>query len=584
MKRKGFLGRIVNGINRGISCTIIGICMFVHSIFNIKKEEGKVRSRDFRKLFYEKESEELLNARYNFKNFWILVGIMVITFLAIGFSNGSLIYLGEKMNDPYVNFVNIVVPAEREKEAITIIDSINYNDALKSKYSIVTCTGFAFYYLDFVDYKTKQRRIFAGRTIDLTNPLLPQIMDSRTNRIVGKKSFDNEEDPGLIVTSSLLESLHYPLDARFIYVSIPDEKSHYAYVPIPITAVVRNLPKDTEAPIDFFSTYYMYRNIGYSIEKVSPFSPDNTHSLIIYYAGSDSTKAVQLLDSVVLTIYHHPDVLHGLTIPYFETIVDFLYPIKYAYTYKPGYTIKLDFSETTSYDSIVQVYDDLISRPALREFKDDLTELFYQPMTSYDKIMAVQQPWDRISVHFSKLDEIEQFIDNIVVGRYGFPRPDMAQIIAKKNFNYITKLTRGISLILLFFSVFSIISYLSHVLESHLDKIKPTIGTFMAFGTPDLGRIFLVLMFIFIAFPLVVSIILAGLLGNVGVVYLVMKAFIPTLEYRSYFYFDLFTFGDSWVMTTIAILLILVLSYLRFRRTITRIFRETPGNLIFGRV
>jgi len=215
--------------------------------------------------------------------------------------------------------------------------------------------------------------------------------------------------------------------------------------------------------------------------------------------------------------------------------------------------------------------------------------------------MAVPVPLHRISVHFNKLDKIEEFLDDIIAEKHGFPSPDIAQIKAKKNFNYISKLTYGISIILLFFSIFSIISYLSNLLKSHLEKIKPTIGTFMAFGTPGLGKIFLVLMTVFIVFPMILSLIIASILGNigfilglmkfmipslenythVGLIYGIMKLMIPSLE--KFTYFDLFAYGDSWILTSSGIFLILLLSYWMFRRTINLIFRETPGNLIFGR-
>ena len=40
-------------------------------------------------------------------NLWLLTAVLVATFTSVAFSNGSMIYLNEKMNDPFTQWVNI---------------------------------------------------------------------------------------------------------------------------------------------------------------------------------------------------------------------------------------------------------------------------------------------------------------------------------------------------------------------------------------------------------------------------------------------------------------------------------------------
>lgn len=176
--------------NRLIYKTILGLCMLEFWFSGLFSRKSNGLNRDFMNLFYLKETEELLNVKRHFRNFWVLVIIMTITFLAIGFSNGSLYYLGKKMNDPYVNFVNVVVPSGREGEAEMIIDSINLNNSMKGTYNISNATGFSFYYMDFMDTLNDKKRVFAGRTIDLSDPLLHQILDESSNLVSGKRAFN----------------------------------------------------------------------------------------------------------------------------------------------------------------------------------------------------------------------------------------------------------------------------------------------------------------------------------------------------------------------------------------------------------
>ena len=40
-------------------------------------------------------------------NLWLLVAVLTATFLSIAFSAGSMVYLDDKMNDPYTNWLNV---------------------------------------------------------------------------------------------------------------------------------------------------------------------------------------------------------------------------------------------------------------------------------------------------------------------------------------------------------------------------------------------------------------------------------------------------------------------------------------------
>ena len=65
----------------------------------------KYLSEDFFKLFVKREGKVVLGR--HFSNLWLLVCVLTLTFLAIAFSNASLNYLSYKMNDPFINWVDI---------------------------------------------------------------------------------------------------------------------------------------------------------------------------------------------------------------------------------------------------------------------------------------------------------------------------------------------------------------------------------------------------------------------------------------------------------------------------------------------
>ena len=68
----------------------------------------------------------------NFSNLWLLTIVLTATFLAIAFSNGSLNYLSYKMDDPFINWVDI--PNSYESSDMDGFEQALHLDEYKSKY------------------------------------------------------------------------------------------------------------------------------------------------------------------------------------------------------------------------------------------------------------------------------------------------------------------------------------------------------------------------------------------------------------------------------------------------------------------
>ena len=62
-------------------------------------------AKEYLNLLAKREYRVVLGPR--FVNLWLLVIVLVATFVSISFSNGSMLYLSDKMNDPFTNWLNI---------------------------------------------------------------------------------------------------------------------------------------------------------------------------------------------------------------------------------------------------------------------------------------------------------------------------------------------------------------------------------------------------------------------------------------------------------------------------------------------
>jgi len=522
-------------------------------IFNFKIHH------DFINLFFNKEGKELLGHRK--KNLFILITLLFFTFITIGLANGSLDYLKKKMDDPFVKFVDIEVPYFKVSKIPEIQINLNNDSVLKQKYCYKNVQGYNIFWLNFYG-KNKRGKLgsfnFTGRTIGLDNPILLEIYNKK-NLIKGRK-FKNKMDHGIIVTMDLLEKIGLDSNVSYLpfYFKFDTEINIDTISPIPIVAIVEELP----GLCDFATTPYFFsqRQIGH---KINPFNPIYTKKEIIFYTAMDSIKAYELKNSL-------NNIINELKIKKkYDAGID-IYSNNESY--KKGYNIKINFWIKPKADSLKIISNILKKHEDLKQFEfQQVYKLPFDSNINYEK-------YDYFTINFSKLDKIRKFKE-FFESKYGLTI-DMAKVEAMENYHFITKLTRIISLILLFFSVLSICMFVANILTRHLEKIHMNIGTFKAFGIDNntLLKIYMIITYMFIGVSMLVSFLLSWLFGIVNGFKYLLSIFKLEIE-KDQSYFNLF---DDW--TLFAILIILFISFIVLYRCAGKILKKSPGDLIYSRI
>jgi hypothetical protein len=105
-------------------------------------------SKDFFRIFRNNEFTALKGKRNH--NFLILISVLFGTFLAVGFSNGSLRYLKYKMSSPFVNWVDISVPYEIQNDIHSFVNELIEED-IRLAYDIDDVTGYHRFTMNFWD-------------------------------------------------------------------------------------------------------------------------------------------------------------------------------------------------------------------------------------------------------------------------------------------------------------------------------------------------------------------------------------------------------------------------------------------------
>ena len=167
--------------------------------------------KQYLKLLVKRESHELMGRKYS--HLWLLTLMLIATFISIAFSEGSMRYLKNKMEDPFTNWVNISRSSDDNRvgaeEFNAFRDSLyadvnkqryGYNDVLISMYEFNNMWGLE------GDYAISARYFQ-----HLNSPLIREILKEK-NLVKGCKvdtTLLNDESMGFIITIGAAKKLGY---------------------------------------------------------------------------------------------------------------------------------------------------------------------------------------------------------------------------------------------------------------------------------------------------------------------------------------------------------------------------------------
>lgn len=505
---------------------------------------------DFDRVFFVREFNTLAG-----KSYWrllLLWAIVTITLLAIGFASGSLRLLAKKMDNPFTNLVNITV-RNQDRDSVDLVRRCFGSDAEKKRFQIKS-VGYRCGLLDrfLVNQSTRTRSDARGMTVDQRDPVLLDILDpgkgnwlAGAQRIEGVDSIAFNSPIGIVVTESLLKRLMYedPIQQHQVEAAF-DSISFF----LPVVAVVKELP-------DFCD--YMLTNTFYNL-----FLSDYTKTGFLTLRGElNSVNIVEFVgktaDSTALR-----SMLSGI-LPKDLTIKD----IK-----------TLPFDLNSGYQSnIYKVYlSDFPSAEVMRHIFQQFADKWQQENQTRIwrfnalKVLALQDTLKRphyLSFNLEKTDSVESF-KQFMLKRFNY-EINLTQIESQKNFGAVASLTSQIGVILFLFSLLSISVFVYSMMVAHIEKVKANLGTFVAFGLDNqkLYAAYLRITGVVIGSALVVAYTIAVIIDGLGV--------FGKGEASRFEFFNMFT--------SLATLLIVVISFVSAFIAMSKILKQTPGDLIYGR-
>jgi len=522
-------------------------------------------------LFFKKESKALSGKRRI--NFWILTTMLTLTFMAIGFANGSLDYLNKKMNNAFVKWMSISIPWREGDNADNIRRTLQKSDVLANEFDYENVSAHIQYPLRFwkPTNNTNTERV-KGRSVKFDdnkqNPLVSELLRSK-NLLYGDTAMLGNLDLSLIVTGRFLRQLGMPDNAAFIDMEYTVNDTAISpdpvdlRVPIPIRAVVQEIPGRNLVmyTLNFFETY------GERIE--GPFDITKHSNILLFVPGSRQ-RAEQTLAAIQQFLKANPE--------YEQHDPEAFIMGEHSMSHAEGHDISINFYTEFRGRQTDKIWADLQAAPQFADAPKDIKRIYrYNPVTKIRDDIN----YDRVSLYFNDLSKIRPFADTLYrnperMGARSSIEVDIAQIKEKENFNFLSKITKIIAWLLVGFGATSISLFLFNLLKMHLSKVKMNIGTLKAFGlgNGEAQGIYFRIILRFLVWSLLLSLLIAALSGYFANMMLADR--IVGESEASYF-------NLIHPNTLITLIILLIVTIFVSLYTIRNMLSKSPGDLIYNR-
>lgn len=513
------------------------------------------------KLLMFREGKEVLGK--NGYNLWLLTLVLVATFTSIAFSEGSSIYLKDKMVDPFTNWVTI----KKTKKA----DKFNkFKKELESQenksaygYTNVQLDQTNNWNMDGVNDGLHTHYLSLRSFEDMQSNIVKAILDD--NNIVSDAKIDStyltNETLGIILSLEAAQFLGFSQEhlPSYIYhlastdgadtLGVQIIEDEFVRIPLPVIAVAKRLPDNVDMVVGRY--LYSQRENNSSTYPFN-FSKNEYYLHELHYFVADEVGLNAFQASIEKYV---PDSLKQSFKIAEDKDCDYLRPWRKGQMYKVAFNTEIDSREIfqSIADRIEKSFDsELVSRV----FNYNCDECDYKEGTY-------------ISIEFSDQSHIRDF--EKFAGEYDITL-EMSKVASMENFNAVTVMAGILSAAMVIFAIVCIIMFLVNMLQSYFQKVRRNIGTFKAFGmnATELIYVYVIILVLIVSVAVVMA-----LLITYGI-----QLFLPIIGIEK----EGFNFLSLWNTTTyIAAAVVFISTILTVCVVMVRMLSQTPGDLIYDR-
>lgn len=474
----------------------------------------------FNALFYKKEYAKLLGYKKN--NLLILTSILFVSYFALSFLQSYTNKLKLEMDNPYTNWVSLDIPNHKVLDAQQIIEDFQEQELLQS-FSLDTVSYYNIQHIEGLNELTQESlgklRI---RSINTHSALLQRIIEEHKIQITQDEL---ENDCWVIINSKIYGTDKKRKDQLFL--SIVEDK----YINVPIIGELPQLPDNCDVLV---SEHLMsILQLRCESDQFRSLTKTNNHKVLI----RDTVDIKELTNSF--------EKASGKDVIYSDLKKKRINQFNYHWL-----TLSIDdFYDADEFLAFVR--------------NENLLPVIDFQCNSY-KRCEIEDPY-YLTFNFNSLDKVS-LLQNHLKTEYGFSI-SLHDVKSKENFAKVAQMAMSTSFIIIILSLSSIMLFLYHILESHISKIKKSIGTLKAFGLSNemiirsysviCGKLFIYSSFIALLLLFLIQIITYQTSWNILSVYSTMIL-------------------TTWLLSFIAI-------FIFCGKILRHMLNKTPGDLIYKR-
>lgn len=501
------------------------------------------KDSDFLKLFKEKEFDFL--AGVGSEKIIKLSGIIFCTLLTLSYALGSLDQLKERMENPYTNWVDMPLTSTGQNNYDSLQPLLQYfsDPSVKKQFDLNDISGYVSATAVLLKINDFSKKIpYKCRSIRPDEKILGAILENKNvlNMPDGGISVFQSQPCGIIVKKSVLDHL-----------GIQDWKTvkkvpmlfYDDIVYVEVVGVVKDLPDycDIACTPRFYNLLISGSNPP---SKTGVINTDTTNIVTIASPLGD----IKFIENV---IREKTDSQGSRLLKLKQEKIDlsnsegnYLYELIFNHGERPDLnTMSAIFSSSNQTLRSAQTWSCIP-----------------------DKYDEIDKPYS-LAFNFTDLGKVREF--KALMGARFKMNINLAQVESKDNFKKVTEITWIVCSTLFVFGILSIVLFITNLLNTHIENMKPNLGTLKAFGLKNnwLQEVYYLIIFYFLLFAFAIA-----------ALPLIIIVVISDLLFKSSSPFDLFN-----LPILVAVAIIFVISLYFSRRTTGKIVQSTPGDLIYGR-
>lgn len=490
---------------------------------------------DYKQVFIRRELNSFLGEKN--RNLWISTLLLSIAMVTISWSLGSYYQLKERMDNPFTNYVTMPELAGYAKQMPEMRKYFDNPENL-SAYGLESITGFVKNGFWIINPKTFKKLNPTGRTLNFGDELSKKIFE-KSNIVDIKENFDFTSPDNrfeLFISEDFCKELGLsPKSVVGKNILLEDFESDSKFT-FKIGAVLKVLPNHTDLVVS--NAFYNVFKKDYSSSGFVAVNAQTSMTLI-----SDKPIKRKKIEQLLGT-----NSLIDLESAELEWVGDL-----------PLYQTKIFTTDFILEEDAEKIYQDLSEG-----YQVCYIQRIWTPVKGFDELERAMY----ISFNFNpnELDKIKEL--NTFLKEKFKMEIELTVVEERDNFSMVSRMTFITILSLIVISLISFSIFLFNLIRNHLDKIKPNIGTFMAFGfsSSDISNIYesTVMQFLLRSWIMVaITIFLCWLLGKTT---------------------GLGEFVLLHPVTISTVISFNVLAYIMTKVVTRKLMKETPGDLIYNRV